>query len=163
MTLIVLLIRQCEGGGCVREQGNTVGFSVLCKEDKLASVKSHVPLASVHPALLFQNYTRGYLALLGSVMFISQLITVILKKCPFVYFFCYLTCCLSELTSKIKLLHRNLVPSLYTAYCISVLKCTKLLFQLPIEILQFNTNTSVDAFVCACVHSCMHEIKAGTL
>lgn len=107
MTLTVILIRQCEGGEFVREQGNTVCFSVLCKEDKLASVKSLVPLASVQPALLFQNYTRGYLALLSSVTFISQLITILLKKYPFVYFLCYLTCCLSELTSKIKLLQET--------------------------------------------------------
>lgn len=107
MTLTVILIRQCEGGEFVREQGNTVCFSVLCKEDKLASVKSLVPLASVQPALLFQNYTHGYLALLSSVTFISQLITILLKKYPFVYFLCYLTCCLSELTSKIKLLQET--------------------------------------------------------
>lgn len=107
MTLTVILIRQCEGGEFVREQGNTVCFSVLCKEDKLASVKSLVPLASVQPALLFQNYTRGYLALLSSVTFISQLITILLKKYPFVYFLCYLTCCLSELTYRIKLLQET--------------------------------------------------------
>lgn len=107
MTLTVILIRQCEGGEFVREQGNTVCFSVLCKEDKLASVKSLVPLASLQPALLFQSYTRGYLALLSSVTFISQLITILLKKYPFVYFLCYLTCCLSELTSKIKLLQET--------------------------------------------------------
>lgn len=107
MTLTVILIRQCEGGEFVREQGNTVCFSVLCKEDKLASVKSLVPLASVQPALLFQNYTHGYLALLSSVTFISQLITILLKKYPFVYFLCYLTCCLSELTYRIKLLQET--------------------------------------------------------
>lgn len=30
-------------------------------------------------------------------------------------------------------------------------------------VLQFNKNTSVDAFVCACVPSYVHETKAGTL
>lgn len=112
MTLTVILIRQCEGGEFVREQGNTVCFSVLCKEDKLASVKSLVPLASVQPALLFQNYTRGYLALLSSVTFISQphllvCMGILLKKYLFVYFLCYLTCCLSELTYRIKLLQET--------------------------------------------------------